>query len=111
MSKNALLFVLGRRIPYVYVCVSVVGRWSRDRGRARKESNSWHAWDARPSIAVQLLLPLSMGNCSEVLDLTSQSPVIQGTVMWKLACAQGLSLIHISEPTRPKYASRMPSSA
>lgn len=74
----------------VCMCVLVVGRWSRDGGRARKESSNWLAklgcqdLYCCPAPTVQPLLPL----CSNVLDLALQGPIAEGAVMWKLACTQ-----------------------
>lgn len=69
----------------VCVCVPVVGRWSRDgEGPGRRAAAGWQAWDARPSTAVQPLLPL----CPNVLDRALQGPVTEGAVMWKPACTQ-----------------------
>lgn len=62
-------------------------RGNTDGGRARKESSSQHAWDARLSFVARLLLFLCVGIHSDVLDLTFQGLIIWGTVMWKLACA------------------------
>lgn len=53
-------------------------------GPGRRAAAGWHAWDARPSIAVQPLLPL----CSNVLDLALQGPIIEGAVSgsWPVLC-------------------------
>lgn len=74
----------------VCMCVLVVGRWSRDGGRARKESSSWlaclgcQALYCCPAPTVQPLLPL----CSNVLDLALQGPIIEGAVSgsWPVLC-------------------------
>lgn len=73
------------------VCAHMDGledRGSTDRARARKESGSQHAWDARLYFVARLLLLLCVDIHSDVLNLSFQGLIIWGTVMRKLAGPQ-----------------------
>lgn len=83
-------------------------RGNNDRGRARKESSSRHAWDARLSFVAQLLLLLCVGIHSDVLDLTFQGLIIWGTVMWKLANTRQVQAPRPISSTQPRLAQKPP---
>ena len=67
--------------------------------------------------AVQIMSTVemtNMGNNSKMkytIVSETEANLKQGKISIQTPIAQGLSLIHISEPTRPRFGSRMPSSA